>query len=162
TGATHSHAGADLQGLWGGVPQQWVHDTLFAGAADAAVRAKLHAHKARLRYATGDTSDFNNYRRPQRVRGADADPKVSLLVARDSNSGKVVGSLMQYAAHPTNIGTDAGDRFGGRAVHGDYVLGLTQRLEKELGGTAVYYNGPIADASPSGPGGTDAYDQARN
>ncbi|MGH8459902.1 MAG: Calx-beta domain-containing protein, partial [Nevskiales bacterium] len=28
-GQTHSHAGADLQGLWGGVPEDWIANTLY-------------------------------------------------------------------------------------------------------------------------------------
>ena len=161
-GQTHSHAGADLQGLWGGVPQDWVQNVLRVQAVAAAKAAMLNARAAELDYATASDSAFNNYRRPRATDpDADADPQLSVLQARDS-LGAVLGTLVQYAAHPTAVGTDAGGALG-RVPHPDYPLGLEDRLESVFGATAVYYNGPIADASGSGTTtGDDAYAQVRS
>lgn len=161
-GMTHSHAGADLQGLWGGVPQEWVQGTLVAMAADAAAAAQRDARAATLNYARGADAAFNNYRRPRIYREADADATLSVLQAKDS-AGAVLGTLIQYAAHPTAIGDDAGGDLG-RAVHPDYVLGLEDAIEAASGGApAIYYNGPIADASGSGPTeGDDDYQRVRS
>ena len=160
-GMTHSHAGADLQGLWGGVPQEWVDGTLVAHAAQAATAAKAGAHRATLNFARGNDAAFNSYRRPKIYVEADADPRLSVLQALDGT--QVLGTLIQYAAHPTAIGTDAGGDLG-RAVHPDYVLGLEDAVEAATGGaTAMFYNGPIADASGSGPTvGDDDYQRVRS
>ena len=161
-GQTHTHAGADLQGLWGGVPQDWVHNTLRTQAVAAAKEAILKAKAATLDFATGTDSAFNNYRRPRATDpDADADPQLSVLQARDTQGG-VLGTLVQYAAHPTAIGTDSGKELG-RVPHPDYPLGVEDTLEAAFGATAVYFNGPIADASGAGPTtGSDDYEQVRS
>lgn len=161
-GQTHSHAGADLQGLWGGVPQDWVQNTLRVQAVAAAKEAVLKSRAAAVSYATGRDSAFNNYRRPRQTDpNADSDDQLSVLQARDS-LGAVLGTLVQYTAHPTAIGTDSGGALG-RVPHPDYPLGLEDTLESAFGATAVYYNGPIADASGSGPTtGADDYARVRS
>ena len=154
-GQTHSHAGADLQGLWGGVPQDWVRQTLYAQAAAAAAAAQAGARPATLNYAVGRDGAWNNYRRPRYDREASADELLSVLQAR-AVDGTVLGTMVQYAAHPTAIGTGSGGALG-RAVHADYPLGIEDTVEAATGAPAIYFNGPIADASGSGPteGGDD-------
>ncbi len=143
-GQTHTHAGADLQGLWGGVPQSWVAD-LYLAAADAAVQAQAELQPVELSYQRSEQPDFNNYRRPRVFRDIDADTTASVLTARALGSGDVVATLLQYNAHPTSIGTGESPRI----PHPDFPLGALERLE-ERGGVALYFNGPIADASGSG------------
>ena len=160
-GMTHSHAGADLQGLWGGVPQEWVYGTLVAGAAEAALEAKSQARAATINYARGHDAAFNNYRRPRIFPDAETDTLLSVLQARDT-ANAVIGTLVQYSAHPTSIGASSGGDLG-RAVHPDYVLGLVDTIEGATNATAIYYNGPIADASGSGPTeGEDDYQRVRS
>lgn len=158
-GHTHTHAGADLQGLWGGVPQDWVQNVLRVQAVSAAKEALLNARAADVTYAAGRDSAFNNYRRPRQTDpDADSDDQLAVVQARDS-LGAVLGTLVQYTAHPTAIGTGAGGALG-RVPHPDYPLGLEDTLETAFGATAVYYNGPIADASGAGPTtGSNDYDR---
>lgn len=160
-GQTHTHAGADLQGLWGGVPQDWVQNVLRAEAVVAAKTALLNARAAELQFAAGRDGAFNNYRRPRQTDpDADTDDQLAVLQARDSLGG-VLGTLVQYAAHPTAIGTGSGGALG-RVPHADYPLGLEDVLESRFGATAIYYNGAIADASGSGPApGSDDYARVR-
>lgn len=159
-GQTHSHAGADLQGLWGGVPESWRQQALVGGAERATTLAINNSRPARVSMARGDADEFNNYRRPKYRDEAQhqADPAVTLLMAKaddtDSESGQLVGSLMQYAAHPTSIGNDDYKLPDGTVVrvpHPDYPIGVTEALEERFGTTGLYFNGPIADASPGGP-----------
>ncbi|WP_162932112.1 hypothetical protein [Solimonas sp. K1W22B-7] len=157
-GQTHTHAGADLQGLWGGVPQQWITDVLYAGAAQATREAIAGRARARATLAQGSTSDFNNYRRPRVNPGDDADPAISLLRFEDSARRSPIVQILQYAAHPTSIDEDP------RAPHADYIFGAMKELERR-GGIGMYYNGPIADASGSGGkcnfAKPDAYESVR-
>ena len=160
-GQTHTHSAADLQGLWGGVPDDWVSGTLYKKAAEAAKAAKDAAQPATLTYATGDEPAFASYRRPRVDLKAHTDPQLSVLQARNSQ-GLVIGNIVQYAAHPTTIGEDSGGDLG-RAVHADYVIGLENAIEDaNNGGTTLYYNGDIADASPGGPTeGANDYERVR-
>ncbi|PTU31223.1 hypothetical protein CJD38_07675 [Stenotrophobium rhamnosiphilum] len=161
-GQTHSHASADLQGLWGGVPDEWVRNTLYKMAAQAAKSAKDAALPAKLTYATGEDAAFANYRRPRVDLNAKTDPNLSVLQAKDNNDN-VLGTIVQYAAHPTTIGEDSNGS-NGRIVHADYVLGLEDAMEAASGGaTTLYYNGPIADASPGGDTvGANDYERVRS
>ncbi len=156
-GQTHTHAGPDLQGLWGGVPQDWIDNTLYAGAEAALAEALQALRPVNLAVAEGRTSDFNNYRRPQIDPEDDADDHLVVLRARDDR-GRIVAQILQYAAHPTSINEDP------RVPHPDYVFGAMERMERD-GGVALYFNGPIADASPSGgqcvTEDPDAYERVR-
>lgn len=143
-GQTHTHAGPDLQGLWGGVPASWIED-FYAAVSDAATQAAASMQPATLTLQQFETSEFNNYRRPQVFADEDADPTASLLRAYATDSGELITSMMQYNAHPTSVGASNDPRI----PHPDYVLGLTDTLEAE-GGMALYFNGAIADASGSG------------
>lgn len=142
-GQTHSHAGADLQGLWGGVPREWIEKELYGGAAQAIQQAIRGRARAEARIATGETSEFNNYRRPRVNPSDDADAHLALLSFNHVGGNHPIARLMQYAAHPTSVNEDP------RVPHADYIYGLAKHLERD-GGTALYFNGPIADASPAG------------
>jgi len=171
-GQTHTHAGADLQGLWGGVPESWRQQALVGGTEQATLLALQNSRPARLSMARGDADAFNNYRRPKFRREAlhQADPTVTLLMAKaddaDSTSATLVGSLMQYAAHPTSIGNDdyrLPDGTVVRVPHPDYPLGVTEALEARFGAAGLYFNGPIADASPAGATqGSNSYERVKS
>ena len=141
---THTHAGPDLQGLWGGVPQSWVRDVLVPGAVRAVRGALADLRAVTLEERHGRAAEFNSYRRPKLSDpGIDTDAVATLLDARDAASGDVVASLLQFNAHPTTV------REATPIPHPDFVLGALDWLERR-GGVALYVNGPIADASSSG------------
>jgi hypothetical protein len=142
---THTHAGPDLMGLWGGVPRAWLEEQLYPRAVAAVQRALAGAVPARLDVRSGLLDDFNSYRRIKQSPAVDTDRRATLLQARAVDGGHVVASLLQYNAHPTSINERV------RIPHPDYVLGLEDWLEAHGGGgVALYFNGPIADASGSG------------
>ena len=158
-GQTHSHAGPDLQGLWGGVPQDWIETILYPAAVQAATQAFEALEPATLEIGTGHMPQWNNYRRPRRIDEAiDSDTLTTLMKARSSRSGDVIASLLQFNAHPTSINEDL------RIPHPDYILGAMDHLEAVYdGSTALYFNGPIADASASGStSGATPYDRVRS
>ena len=144
-GQTHTHAGPDLQGLWGGVPQSWIEGTLYPGAVRAVRDALRASEPATLRVRSGVLDQYDRYRRPRRLdQDVQPDRLSSLVQARAVDDGAVLASLLQYAAHPTSVDEDV------RIPHPDYVLGAMDWIERYQGGTALYFNGPIADASPAG------------
>ncbi|WP_320838437.1 thrombospondin type 3 repeat-containing protein [Zhongshania sp.] len=143
-GQTHSHAGADLQGLWGGVPQSWLSNVLYPQAVAAVVEARSRKQDVELTVRSGALPEFNNYRRPRQTDpNIDADVIGTLMQAISLSSGEPVAHFMQFNGHPTSINESP------RIPHPDYPLGVTDYLET-LGGVALYFNGPIADASSSG------------
>lgn len=170
-GQTHTHSSADLQGIWGGVPLSWIdcstadaatacdpalQQGLYQLAAEAVAEAVANLKPAQLRLAatelTGEARR-NNFRRCNADDSLVADPRLMVLQPVDAN-GAALGTLVQYTAHPTVLGGD------NRQVHADYVASLNQGIERRYGATAVYFNGPIADASPRAPEAADAYQRA--
>jgi hypothetical protein len=164
-GQTHSHAAADLQGLWGGVPATWLdcdlspekqaldgcgengwNEGLYQLAAAAVKEAYDNRVPAQLRVATG-TLD-RNHQRTARVTEDESVDKVMTVLQAQAADGHTVATIMQYAAHPVMVGDGTP-----RVVHSDFVLSGLVRLEQQAGGVALYYNGPIAGVSPSGNGG---------
>ena len=144
-GQTHSHAGPDLQGLWGGVPQAWIEDVLYPSAVAAARGAVEASAPAHLTVRQAELDGYHRYRRPARLDPDEQpDPTSTLLEARAVDDGRVLGSLLQYSAHPTSIDESV------RVPHPDYVLGAVDWVERHEGGVALYFNGPIADSSPAG------------
>lgn len=142
-GATHTHQSGDLQGLWGGVPFEW-RQLLYTQAEAAATEAMANLADVEVAYAQQDLSEpsFNNYRRADDTIGTDK--RMTVLQVRNSVTGLVTGTLVQYVAHPTVLGAD------NKLIHGDWVGAFNDRLEAVYpGSTAVYFNGDIADASPN-------------
>ncbi len=142
-GATHTHQSGDLQGLWGGVPFEW-RQLLYTEAEAAATEALAKLADAEIAYGQQDLTEpsFNNYRRADDTIGTDK--RMTVLQVRDAASKQVTGTLVQYVAHPTVLGSD------NALVHGDWVSAFNTQLETVYpGSTAVFFNGPIADASPN-------------
>ncbi len=168
---THTHSGADLQGLWGGVPNSWldceqadaqqacdpgVQKGLYQLAAAATAEALANLQPAEVRY--GQTllegeARLNNFRRcdPEDMRTPD--PHLTLLQAR-AVDGTVLGAVLNYSAHPTVLG------LSNRLVHTDWVGGALRTLETNFKSTVLYYNGAIADSAPRAPAGEDPYERA--
>ena len=142
-GATHTHQSGDLQGLWGGVPFEW-RQLLYTQAEAAATEAMANLADVEVAYAQQDLTEptFNNYRRTDETIGTDK--RMTVLQVRNSVTGLVTGTLVQYVAHPTVLGAD------NKLIHTDWVGAFNDRLEATYpGSTAVYFNGDIADASPN-------------
>ena len=161
-GQTHTHAGPDLQGLWGGVPQSWIESTLYPAAVRATQDALRASRPARLDVRSGQIDDYNRYRRPRRLdTNVQPDRLASVVQAKAVDGGQVLGTLLQYDAHPTSVDEPV------RAPHPDYILGALDWVERHEGGVALYFNGPIADASPAGsragchPGRDGTYGEVR-
>lgn len=142
-GATHTHQSGDLQGLWGGVPFEW-RQLLYTQAEAAATEAMAKLADVEMAYGQQalEAPSFNNYRRPDDNIGTDQ--RMTVLQVRDALTKQVTGTLVQYVAHPTVLGAS------NRLIHGDWVAAFNERLEGVYpGSTTLYYNGPIADASPN-------------
>jgi len=157
-GETHSHSAADLQGLWGGVPQRW-RNALYDQAASIAKAAFDALEPVELKIAEREV-DFNRYRREAGDDPSDPNAKyltdkiITAMQASALDDGATIATLTQYTAHTTVLGSS------NRLVHTDYVLGLHETVQNASGGVSVFYNGPIADAAPKAPSNDDPYARA--
>jgi hypothetical protein len=138
---THTHAGPDLQGLWGGVSADYA-----AHARRQAVRAALQAaadrREATLRAATvrvkGRTVNRRGWPKTDEV--------MTVLQARDSH-GDAIGTLVNFACHPTVTQEANVD------ISRDFPGALVDSLEAVAGGVALFVNADEGDANPNVSGG---------
>ncbi|MGH2794965.1 MAG: hypothetical protein ACRDKG_11750, partial [Actinomycetota bacterium] len=99
-GATHSHAGPDGYGGWGGLPT-WYWNQIRDSVIASAKAALLNLEPATITVGEAVLRDFNNERRDHYY--STADYQATWLQAR-SASGAVLATLANYAGHPTYVG----------------------------------------------------------
>lgn len=134
-GVTHTHAGPDLQGLWGGVS-----DGFRLSMEVRAAQSIVDAFQA-LRPAYVSVSGGNGYSKNRR--GWDfTDTSITSLEAVAADSGEHLGVLVNFASHPIILGSR------NKLVSSDYCGYLVSRIEAERGGIAVYANGVQGDVVP--------------
>lgn len=135
-GATHSHSGPDLQGLWGGVADVY-RQYLEEQTALAIVSAYTKQEPANL--YTSATTHSNGNRRGWGI----SDQEVSVLDARSVKTNQHLGVVVNFAAHPVLEDPQ------GRLIGRDFPGALVDSLEKDLGGVGLYINGIVGDVTPN-------------
>lgn len=132
---THTHAGPDMQGLWGGVPDAY-RDYLRSQAVDSVVAAAGKMQPGKIRVASTEyTAGVKNRRK-----SALTDPYLSILHAASLN-GDTIASLVVYGVHSTFL--DATNRL----ISADFCGWVVECLEEELGGSALFMAGVQGDQS---------------
>lgn len=132
--ATHTHAGPDLQGLWGGIDDGYRRRVIGAATRTAA-RAVNEAHQA-VAYFASAQADIRNRRGMDTV-----DSAVEALQFR--RDGRPDVTLVSVSAHPTILYKD------NESYSAGYVNFLRRQLEKETGAPVVFVNGILGDAEPA-------------
>src|SRR5581483_6074526 len=127
--ATHSHAAATLEGIWGPVPLRYlrlVHRQVVGALAQAARSAR----PAELRWATisdpniaGENIDQDSYE------GWTNDTQISALWAVDPRDGSTIATFDSVPVHGAHI-CGACDRI----LSADYFGAVRARLDRALGG----------------------------
>jgi hypothetical protein len=148
-GSTHTHAGPDLQGLWGGVPDAY-RERILAEIVDSMTAAWEQRIPATLEVAS-TTADNRNRR------GWDmTDDVMFVLQARAlADPGQVLGAMVAFAAHPVVLGSN------NRLVSRDFCGYAVDGIEAELDAPVLLFNGVQGDVSPRVPDGDYADDFER-
>ena len=172
----HSHGGPDTAGVWGGVPTSYlieVHDRTVQAIVDAWQAMRPATLTYGMAHA-GVSGNFGLYP-PQEcldagkpdcngVANADwllhnqfsedpnnkaMDDEIRVLQARDPDDGTVLDTYVNYASHPTVLGS------GNRLVTGDYVGRLNIAIEKAFGGFGMDQVGTLGREQPERASCTD-------
>jgi hypothetical protein len=147
-GATHSHSAPDLQGLWGGVPDDY-KTLVETKTAQGIANAFRSSAPADLLVSKGTAPNRNRRGWPF------TDTELTVLDAKGKD-GTHIGTLIQFAAHPVILGAD------NKLISRDFVGYLVDYAEQQQGGPPVlYYNGVIGDASPDYGGSATGFDKAQ-
>lgn len=135
-GATHTHSAPDFyafpdgQGGHGGdlAYIDWVIGEMAAAINEAADNLVSAHVKINVGEAKGKIA--YNYYAPDLY-----DPRCGVIQAMESDSGKIIATLVNYASHPEVLGT------GRKTLSPDFCGPLYDRIEEATGGVAIYMNG---------------------
>ena len=149
-GATHSHAGPDGYGGWGGLPT-WYWNQIRDSVIASAKAALLNLEPATITVGEAVLRSFNNERRDHYY--STADYQATWLQAR-TPEGAVLATLANYAGHPTYV--------GGPVLHADWPGATARRLEANHGGVGLLFEGGLGNVSFRGRGGETEDEEAEN
>jgi hypothetical protein len=146
--STHTHAGPDTLGLYGPQPletgidrkyMEWV-DQRIASTAVAAVRAM---QPARFELARDDhplLAMLQGVDRPPTVK----DPFLFVMRLIALSTGKTIATVVNWSDHPEVLGRKNNE------IAADYPHWVRDYLERQFGGTALFFSGSIGKVSPLG------------
>jgi hypothetical protein len=146
--STHVHEGPDTLGLWGpdplhtGIDEDYV-EWLDAQIAATAVRASHSMQSARLELSRDDhplLGMLQSVDRPPIIK----DPYLFVMRLTSISAGTQMAVLVNSSDHPETLGGQNTE------ITADYPHWLCQRIENDLGGTAVFFNGSIGKVSTLG------------
>ncbi len=130
--ATHSHAAATLEGIWGPVPLKYlqlVHDQVVSAVAGAAAAAR----PAYVQFATiGDQNIVGSTINQDNYQGWVTDIQLSILRAVDPRTGATIAT---FASVPTHGAQVCGECLG--ILSADYFGAVRMALDRQLGGVNV-------------------------
>jgi hypothetical protein len=146
--STHTHGGPDTLGLYGPSPLEtgidakyldWVDQRIAATAVEA-VRA---LQPAKLELARDDhplLGLLQGEDRPPIVK----DPFLFVIRVVAGSTGQTLATLVNWSDHPETLGRKNTE------ITADYPHWVRAYLEKQLGGTALFFSGSIGKISPLG------------
>jgi hypothetical protein len=175
--STHTHAGPDLQGLWGGVSTSYkdyfikqVVDSI-EDAVDNLEKSKVTVgstevpqklvHNRRGKSSTDTTlttlqitqlekgKGNSKGKGHEKGKGKGHDKGKGKGHNKGKDEEKVIATLINFAVHPTILGRD------NRNLATDFVGTLHAEVEDEFGGMSLFVNGALGDATPLSVGNTD-------
>lgn len=144
--ATHVHEGPDTLGLWGPTPNRSGMDPAYldfidgkiAGTAAQAVRAMQPAHLEAARDDHPLLAQLQSVDRPPYIK----DPH--LVVLRLAGANGAIATLVNWSDHPETLGRR------NTAITADYPHWLRESLDRQLGGTTIFFNAAPGKVSTLG------------
>ena len=149
--STHTHHSPDTLGLWGTtLPPRSGRDEKYMKsmkirAVEAAVNAYRNRKPAKVFLAIGNEDELHWNQYITEVDNAALDSTITYLRFMD-NEGHVIGTLTNWACHPTAEGMD------NRLISSDWVGAWRDKMDAAMPGVHMYVNGSIgASIQPSVP-----------
>ncbi|MDQ4004748.1 MAG: hypothetical protein M3135_00390, partial [Actinomycetota bacterium] len=146
-GSTHTHAGADTYGGWGGIPD-WYRSQLRDAAIASAKQAVANLAPATIEVGEVHLRNRNNERRDTYY--SNVDTGATWLQARRIPGARckkgqvcdpVIATWATYAGHPTIVSDDI--------LHADWPGAAARRIEALYGGVGLLFEGGLGNASIS-------------
>ena len=160
-GSTHTHAGADTYGGWGGIPD-WYRKQLREATIASVKQAVANVQLATIEVGEAPLREYNNQRRANYESTADTGATwlqaKGAAVTTCTGKGKsesctttapVIATWSTFAGHPTIVDDPI--------LHADWPGAAARRFESTFGGVGLMFEGGLGNVSVSGRGeGTKA------
>ncbi|PSV15982.1 hypothetical protein C0W59_08505 [Photobacterium kishitanii] len=131
--ATHTHAGLDYQGIWGGVDKEY-RNRIVDMAARSIIQAQSTAKVVKT-FAAQTRVPVSNRR------GWDVvDDSVTTLFFNNRKTNQPIATLVNLSAHPTILDGN------NMQYSSDYIDSLRTKIERNRGGVTIFVNGILGDA----------------
>lgn len=156
---THSGGGSYLEifPALAGRYDAKIRDYYCAKAAQALINASKEMKPARIAFGAGRAEGISRFRSSWPPNGP-VDPEVGVIRVDSAATSKPLAVLMNFAAHPTILGSKNFD------FSADYVHYARQALEKMIGGEvlALFANGAQGTIAPQALQGNTDWERAEN
>ena len=137
-GTIHTHSSPDTTGAYGGVPRKY-KELVREQASDAVVEAVQGLVPARIGFASTVVPDtIRNVRDPE---GGLVDEGVEVMLV-EAEAGGTIAVLVNSACHVDVLGSR------NSLITADFPAYLRRDLERERGGTAIFFVGAQGDLYP--------------
>jgi hypothetical protein len=137
-GTTHNHSAPDVTGAYGGVPRRYKR-LIHERASDAVAEAVANMSPARIGFATTRVKGVVRNNRDAEAGPVDEEAAVMLV---EGKGGSTVAVLVNFACHADVLGKR------NTLVTADFPAYLRRDLERERGGTAIFFNAAQGDIYP--------------
>ncbi len=136
--STHAHSGPDMYGAYGGVPRKY-KELVHERASQAVAEAVQRMAPARIGFASTKVEGIiMNHRQPE---GGPVDNEVGAMLV-ESEAGETIAVLVNAACHADVLGKR------NTLISADFPAYVCRDLERERGGTALFFNGAQGDMYP--------------
>ena len=143
--SNHSHSGADMMGVWGGVPATY-RRYVFDRTVDAILAAWRKTHRSILLYgeAPGANLLTNQFAADPANQPVDSDVRV--LQAIDPRTRRPRATMLNFSAHATVLGGD------NTSISGDWPQRAAPLLARRLGGRGIVTVATLGRTQPADAG----------
>ncbi|MGQ9572677.1 MAG: neutral/alkaline non-lysosomal ceramidase N-terminal domain-containing protein [Dehalococcoidia bacterium] len=137
-GTTHNHSAPDVTGAYGGVPKRYKR-LIHERASDAVAEAVANLAPARIGFATTRVEGIvRNNRHPE---AGPVDEELAVMLV-EGKGDATLAVLVNFACHADVLGKR------NTLITADFPGYLRRDLERERGGTAIFFNAAQGDLYP--------------
>ena len=140
----HSHSGADVMGVWGGVPIEF-RQFMFNQTVGAILDAYRKRRPGTLYYGAVDGRDLQSNQFDYDPANKVMDSEVRVLQARDDD-GQPFATMLDFSSHATVLGSD------NTKISGDWPQAANPLLEDRFGGDAMTVVATLGRTQPGDRG----------
>jgi hypothetical protein len=133
--ATHTQAGPDTYGVYGGVPRRY-RAFIYQQASEAIAQAAAKMAPARVGFAMTQVEGLVGNRRTSQ---GPVDPGLAVMTV---DGDRTIATLVNFTCHTNVLGPK------NTLLSADWPFYLQEALEKERGGLTLFFNGAVGDLHP--------------